>query len=956
LNASGQTIASRYRVQDRIGEGGMGVVYRAFDEQLRRAVAVKFLTGIGGGTGLGRFRNEARTLSALSHPNIVTIFEIGEAQSSPFIAMELVEGETLRARLRRGRMVLRDAVDVVVQVARALGAAHDKGIVHRDIKPENVMIRHDGYAKVLDFGVAVLRAGGGGTSQMLTGGSLETVTAGIAGTPAYMSPEQIDGRALDPRSDLFSLGVMLCEMITGVNPFARAGTLDTISAIQRTPEPAAAMVATMPPHASRIVVKLLQRDPANRYPTSAALIEDLRTLLGALEVPQQARGIPRRLIIAAAFAVGVVAAGAAALYQRSERRHWVREVAAPQIVALASHDKAAEAMAVIAEARRYAPDDSELVKAEASATRVRSIHSTPSGAIVEVKDYLSPDAPWLRLGVTPLDNARIPAGYLRWRVSKEGVGESITAPQSGDVVDFDLAAAVAAPAGMVPVGGGPWTDSLAFLGWLGPYQLPPFFIDRYEVTNRQYQEFVASGGYGNSVYWKQPFVRDGRTLTFQDAVDLFRDATGRPGPSTWEGGHYPEGKGDYPVSGVSWFEAAAYAEFAGKRLPVIAQGYKATPTSLDRFIVAQSNLTGVPASVGRFAGLGPFGTLDLIGNVREWYWNGAGADRKYTLGRQANSYGPEALSAFDRSALNGFRCVRNDGAIPVDALAPRPMLQRDFKTARPVNDAEFRIIRNIYAYDSRPVSATVENTIDTAPDWTRVKVSYDAAYGGERMSAFVFLPKRTKPPFEAVVFFPSARVNFLTDSANLGDMDFIDYVIKSGRAVIYPIYKGFYERRLKTTVLPGPTLHRDSVIAWSKDLRRSIDYLESRPDINKSRIGFLGVSQGSAYGVILTALEPRFKAIVFLDGGMFQENGPVAGLDQVDFAPRLIRPVLMVNGRYDATFPYETAQLPMFRLLGSAAADKRHVVFDTPHDVRLRRDDLVKEVLNWFDKYLGRVN
>jgi pimeloyl-ACP methyl ester carboxylesterase len=115
------------------------------------------------------------------------------------------------------------------------------------------------------------------------------------------------------------------------------------------------------------------------------------------------------------------------------------------------------------------------------------------------------------------------------------------------------------------------------------------------------------------------------------------------------------------------------------------------------------------------------------------------------------------------------------------------------------------------------------------------------------------------------------------------------------------------------------------------------------------------IRAGSAYGVVLAALEDRFKAVVFLDGGMFQQTAGLAGLDQVDFAPRLTKPVLMVNGRYDATFPYESAQLPFFRMLGTPAADKRHIVFDTPHDVRLRRTDLVREVLDWYDKYLGRV-
>src|SRR5262245_28293132 len=218
----------------------MGVVYRAVDEQLRRPIAIKLLPQAfqNDADRLGRFRNEARTLSALNHPHIVSIYEVGQAGASPFIAMELVEGETLRTRLKTGPVSVREAVEVGLQVARALAAAHEKGIIHRDIKPENVMLRRDGYVKVLDFGVAELRAAASGSVAPLTAGSLETVIGGVRGTTAYMSPEQIEGRALDGRSDIFSLGVFLCELATGTNPYACPSVFETITAIHRTPAPA----------------------------------------------------------------------------------------------------------------------------------------------------------------------------------------------------------------------------------------------------------------------------------------------------------------------------------------------------------------------------------------------------------------------------------------------------------------------------------------------------------------------------------------------------------------------------------------------------------------------------------------------------------------------------------------------------------------------------------------------
>src|SRR6476469_436420 len=217
---AGQLVASRYRVERVIDRGGMGVVYEAVDEQLGRRVALKVLAAETqtDPSRLEQFRAEARTLSALNHPSIVTIHEVGTIDATPFSAMELGEGQTLGTRLRFGPLALRDALDVGMQVARALAAAHEKGIVHRDIKPENLMIRDDGYVKVLDFGVAVLRP------QPVPGQTLLAATRGletlvVAGTPAYMSPDQVDSSRIDARSDLFSLGVTLCEALTGANPY-----------------------------------------------------------------------------------------------------------------------------------------------------------------------------------------------------------------------------------------------------------------------------------------------------------------------------------------------------------------------------------------------------------------------------------------------------------------------------------------------------------------------------------------------------------------------------------------------------------------------------------------------------------------------------------------------------------------------------------------------------------------
>jgi len=212
-----------------------------------------------------------------------------------------------------------------------------------------------------------------------------------------------------------------------------------------------------------------------------------------------------------------------------------------------------------------------------------------------------------------------------------------------------------------------------------------------------------------------------------------------------------------------------------------------------------------------------------------------------------------------------------------------------------------------------------------------------------------------RPPYQTVLFFPSARVMFLPpDSTDLGDIGFFDYVVQSGRAVMYPIYQDTYERRVKYS-LPGGGEDIHLTTERYKDAARAVDYLNTRSDIDSSRLAYMGVSMGSAEGVAITTLmQDRLKTAIFLDGGYFLQPPPPGG-DQADFAPRMKKPVLMVNGRYDYTFPLEKAQNPLFEMLGTPAADKSHVVLDTPHDVTEQKPLLVKAVLDWLDRYLGRV-
>src|SRR5215472_9313831 len=293
----GKSIA-HYRVSSLLGAGGMGEVYLALDTRLGRRVALKILpekSGFGwsrsDGERIARFEQEARAASALNHPNILTIFEIGEADALRFIATEYVEGVTLRQRMKREPIGLKDALDIAAQVAGALGAAHTAGIVHRDIKPENIMIRPDGLVKVLDFGLAKLTAPAPFSGQTLESDAVTVHTdAGILlGTVGYMSPEQERGQQIDGGSDIFSLGAVLYEMLTGTRPFTGETTSDIIAAIlNREPDPIRVRAPEAPARLEQIVARALAKDRCHRYKTAGELQFDLKNLSSGVESMVQA--------------------------------------------------------------------------------------------------------------------------------------------------------------------------------------------------------------------------------------------------------------------------------------------------------------------------------------------------------------------------------------------------------------------------------------------------------------------------------------------------------------------------------------------------------------------------------------------------------------------------------------------------------------------------------------------
>ena len=953
-----------YEITSAIGAGGMGEVYRARDERLERDVAIKVLPPgvLTDDAARRRFRNEALALAKLSHPNIAAVHDVGEQDGSDYLVMERVAGQSLAEKLKSGPLPAQEVVSLGAQVAAALEEAHEQGVVHRDLKPANIMVTPKGHVKVLDFGLAKLLAPG--RAADVTVSFLDT--RGPVGTPLYMSPEQAEGKEVDPRTDLWSLGVVLYESLAGNAPFQGVSSLSILRAItEKTPQP---LPPQVPQGLRAIVERCLAKEREQRYQHAA----EVRTALEALQAPAAKpwRFNLRQPAVVAAMVVVLIAAGVLGVrgYVRASRARWAEKVALPEVAELLDSDRLFAAARLFHEAEPYLQSSPETVRLQESlSATVKVIETAPAGARIYIRDYTDVEdgddtTRWTLLGTSPMQTEQIPIrGFCLIRAVKEGFApEEFVVSGPSTSVSTQLHALDTTPEGMVWVTEAKRSYNASFPA--PAVDLPGYWLDRYEVTNREFKRFVDSGGYQKRDYWKEPFIRDGRSLSWEQALADFRDATGRPGPSTWQLGTYADGAADFPVAGVSWYEAAAYAEYAGKSLPTVYHWYRAAGLGAYSEILTLSNFSGHGAArVGRYLGLGPFGTYDMAGNVKEWVLNpNPAGNRRYILGGAWNEppylYSlPDARNAFERSASFGFRCAKYVLPLPPALAGPVPFASRDRTKDRPADDQAYNIYRRLHSYDRTDLKSSVDSVDETSPYWRMEKVTFQAAYGDERVIARLYLPKGFAPPYQTVVYFPGADALSARDAEALHDDPF-EFVVRSGRALMFPAYKGMLER--------GPSAYYHQLgqtnrwiemnLQWSKDLGRSLDYLETRPDINMAKIAYCGFSLGAAMAPRLIAIEPRFKAAVLLSGGTFEKVPPE--VDAWNFAPHVKIPVLMLNGRDDFRFPLETSQIPLFQALGTPAKDKQHVLFDGGHIILVNRPELMKQVLDWLDKYLGPVN
>ncbi len=659
---------------------------------------------------------------------------------------------------------------------------------------------------------------------------------------------------------------------------------------------------------------------------------------------------------------------------------WVNNFILPDLKKALEEDNYVAAWDQVNRLNAYAPFLYNAENVDSEISLPVSINVTEPGVQISWKPYtVTKDYEWRYIGTTPLIEFTLPRGVINLKLEKKGfetryiteANPSFTfnnhpIPPTFDLTPLGMYPEGTIPEGMVPVDAGNFIPALIGEG-VEEYNLGTFYIDKNEVTNKEFKEFVDAKGYEVFQYWTDmDFIYNGESLSWDEAKELMVDSTGINGPANWEIGSYKDGEENLPVTGISWYEAQAYAKYKGNILPPMYHWAKAAfpiteiAAPISPVLLKKSNFSNKSVSQVGSNGFGPYGTYDMAGNVSEWSWNIFGG-RGLTLGGNFSDPAYSASSAtpsprFIRSANIGFRTVRllnprdlNPFGDPIERSAPKPS-----EFFKPFTDEEFKLYsRN---FEVGPIELNTKSIYidETHPVWIKERVQLNVGYNNEKMDVLIFRPKNVVGSVDTVILYPGA--NYYRTPPSIDEVDpgeyGLDFVIKSGRALIWPAYKGSMNRITNMNIsFPSTQEHmrlfRQLLSHWTVDTSRTIDFLETRKDEFNENIFYVGMSYGGLFTPHVLLFENRFKAAVFYVGGAWPGIPPLA--DGKNHIPRIKLPILMLNGEQDYLVP-ATAPKAMYAALGTPEEDKKLIFYESGH-WPLPRNQMIKETLKWFENY-----
>ena len=652
---------------------------------------------------------------------------------------------------------------------------------------------------------------------------------------------------------------------------------------------------------------------------------------------------------------------------------WVNSYMLPQVKDYLSEDDNVSAWLTSSKINSFAPFFSSISNDSDDISALAEIKTQQDGVSISWRAYASNDE-WRLIGRSPIQPLRLPRGILQFKLEKEGYETSYFSSSNPSLklynspVEFgwslepiNIQPQGSIPPGMTYIQGGNFIPALTGAG-VDPVYLHPFYIDKFEVTNKDFKGFMDAGGYSNSQYWvEMDFIQDGVSISFEQAQEIMIDSTGMTGPAGWEVGTYLQGTENKPVTGISWYEALAYARYKGNILPPMYHWAKAAfppdeiISPISPKLLKTSNFSREKIEdIGQ--GEGAYGTFDMAGNAKDWVWNIFGG-RGLTLGGAFDE--PTYLASqtspqprMDRSLKNGFRTARlinprdlNPFGDPIETQAPK-----DLSFYKPMSDEVFKVYSRSFEVDSSKPKSKVIYVDDSHPIWIKERISIEVGYNEEMMDMLIFKPKNSFGPSSPVVIHPGSNYYSTPpeiDDINPGEFS-LDFLIKSGKTLVWPAWKGSLNR-MPATRSGGDRMRdfRNLYIAWVGDTDKTLDYLETRNDIDTDNIFYLGMSYGALFNTHTLLFENRYKGAILYVGGVFPTYPPL--VDGINHMPRIDTPFLMLNGEQDYLVP-KSAAMYFYQSTGTPEKDKKIVFYDSGH-WPLPRNQMIKETLDFIKKY-----